>query len=476
MENITETPNITTMEYYLKWVNDCKTKKNEEGISFAQHHLYFRGQANKDWNLSPSVFRNSYNEFALLKDAYRHAWKYLQDYPTDLEKIIVLQHYGLHTRLLDLTSNPLIALYFACVGEPRKDGKVFCFCASGEENIRIPEIIAKAVAKGIDEGNGLDLFLENEYKNFVIKNDEMPVNQDNLENWKKQFFKPQFFLSPHNNNRITAQRGAFIIAPLNLLNDEKYPIFNSEQIEEMDGWHDKVAIIESTSKKAILEELALLGIDESTVFPDIEHLLRFLNNAISKSISIIDDTEHIEERTSEPDNDKIEAGDILLENKTTIKPSQWSSDKKAIGVVFYVDESGKHGWAVNMYEQSISIEMCTSEYYMSKLPFLTQSERINKDGQKNTQIIRNSGDKSAFPAAHRVDFENGWYIPAIDQLMVLSRKKDGVVNKSIKLIDGDPITYSSYWSSTQYDKNSFRCNYGTTPIVSCRYLRSIIDF
>ncbi|MDY6325992.1 MAG: FRG domain-containing protein [Bacteroidales bacterium] len=476
MENNITTSNITTIESYLDWVRSCRTIENEEGLDFYQHFLFFRGQADKDWELTPSVFRNTYNEFDLLKDAYRHAWKYLQDCSTDLEKMIVLQHYGLHTRLLDLTSNPLIALYFACVGEQGKDGKVFCFCASGNENIRIPEIIAKAVAKGINESNDLDSFLKKEYKNFVIKDDENIVNQDDFEKWENQFFKPQFFLSPYNNNRITAQRGAFIIAPLNLLNDEKYPIFNSEQIEGMTGWHYNVAIIESTSKKAILEELALLGVDESTVFPDIEHLLRFLNNAHYKSISIIDATEHIEERTSEPDNDKIEAGDILLEDKKTIKPSQWSSDKKAIGVVFYVDESGDHGWAVNMYEQSISIEMCTSEYYMSKLPFLTQSERINRDGQQNTKIIRNSGDKSAFPAAHRVDFENGWYIPAIDQLMVLIRRKDGVVNKSIKLIDGDPITHSSYWSSTQYDKNRFRCNYGTIPIEDCKSLRSIIDF
>lgn len=95
--------------------------------------------------------------------------------------------------------------------------------------------------------------MKKEYKNFVIKDDENIVNQDDFEKWESQFFKPQFFLSPYNNNRITAQRGAFIIAPLNLLNDEKYPIFNSEQIEEMDGWHDKVAIIESTSKKQYLK-------------------------------------------------------------------------------------------------------------------------------------------------------------------------------------------------------------------------------
>lgn len=147
----------------------------------------------------------------------------------------------------------------------------------------------------------------------------------------------------------------------------------------------------------------------------------------------------------------VTVGDILLEDGNVIKPAHWHADLQAKGVVFHIDESGKHGWAVHLDEQSVSIIMAKDVDAEKKLPFLEHSEGIGRNGLCNTITMREKGTPAQFPAAYRVDIEDGWYIPAIEQLLELN-KNISAVNDTMKIVSGKNINLgfgSDYWSSTQ---------------------------
>ena len=93
---------------------------------------WFRGQANLDWKLVPSLARtakSSAAEAALIKRFKQNALTHLPDRPlTEWEWMFQMQHHKLPTRLLDWSESPLVALFFA-LGDAKhknKDGAVWC--------------------------------------------------------------------------------------------------------------------------------------------------------------------------------------------------------------------------------------------------------------------------------------------------------------------------------------------------------------
>ena len=78
---------------------------------------FYRGHADKDWVLLPSIFRTPNGvekEHLLFRDMVAHEPQSFFECRSALDYLVQMQHYGLPTRLLDMTTNPLVALYFAC--------------------------------------------------------------------------------------------------------------------------------------------------------------------------------------------------------------------------------------------------------------------------------------------------------------------------------------------------------------------------
>lgn len=83
------------------------------------HNFYFRGQDDAFSNTLPPIFRNRKlldNEDNLFNDFLMADPQLFEKCRTNFERMALMEHYHLPTRLLDVTTNPLIELFFAVKG------------------------------------------------------------------------------------------------------------------------------------------------------------------------------------------------------------------------------------------------------------------------------------------------------------------------------------------------------------------------
>jgi uncharacterized protein (TIGR02145 family) len=147
-------------------------------------------------------------------------------------------------------------------------------------------------------------------------------------------------------------------------------------------------------------------------------------------------------------------GDILCTDGSLVSQHDWPlGGKTAMGVVFQVDETGKHGCAVDLQDNSTSCKWSTSNTNISGI----STSSSDTAGYHNTQLIRAAGNATSYPAAWTVDFNNGWYLPAIKQLTNLYAVRT-TVNATLTNANGQEIgggnTTWKYWSSTASNASS----------------------
>ena len=151
----------------------------------------------------------------------------------------------------------------------------------------------------------------------------------------------------------------------------------------------------------------------------------------------------------------VKIGDLLcVQGTDTIIVHPQDYTEGAIGVVFYVDETGQHGWALHPQIQAHQIYWS----YLDELPWgLTGWQSIRDaiydlDGYENTGFLRAASqyDHSAYPGAWAVDYEHGWYWPALGQLNILYGSAP-IINNSLKLVGGVLLRGPwVYWSSSVF--------------------------
>lgn len=95
-----------------------------------EYHFMYRGHSDSNYSLAPSIYRKQKwleSEEKMYRDLHIKCSEELSQYSRGLEVLASMQHYSLPTRLLDLTSSPLIALFFATEMEPEMDGEFLVF-------------------------------------------------------------------------------------------------------------------------------------------------------------------------------------------------------------------------------------------------------------------------------------------------------------------------------------------------------------
>lgn len=246
--------------------------------------LFFRGHSNSNYILRPSIMRTpnlQRNESKLYQDLLINCPGDFEKCYTHLEKLVKMQHYGLPTRLLDITRNLLVALYFACESNLDTYGEVVLISAD-DCDIKYPQSDVASILAS------LPVFSEDEQRSFYRWANDLDMDECEFEQGisklvqevrlEKPGFQPAIkredilnsyiVFALKNNNRIVKQDGAFILCGLNAGANSLEGFRYQEE--------SKKIIVLIDKKEQILEQLESFSINRATLFPEIECVAEYL--------------------------------------------------------------------------------------------------------------------------------------------------------------------------------------------------------
>lgn len=272
------------------------------------YRFIYRGMANSSWKIEPSLAINQlWSKESLMVDSLKKM--YPDEFSVQMsnfELIAKMQHYGLPTRLCDFTINPLVSLFFACENNEyiSVDGRIIM--AYKDLSNRYYDHI-NIISNSISSLNYKcdSLMHLSDYNELYVRKYMNPITF-----WSDFIMQSGLFLSipTYISERERRQQAVLMIFPNAILYDPNsigdFQSFNYtnyrgdlfmkndfDNVRISGGYHDIPderlisefisIIIDSNSKERILSDLSRVGINKSTLFPEIEHATKFIkDNAI----------------------------------------------------------------------------------------------------------------------------------------------------------------------------------------------------
>lgn len=241
--NVMITKRISTIDELLNFIKSL--------YSIHKNRLWFRGVANDKWDLIPSIQRTQHrieSERFITNDFYIMAKQVMEQAPIKKNYsawMSIMQHFGLPTRLLDWSSSPLVAIFFAV--EEYKKYPNFDACIW----ILAPGLLNEA------EGFGNCIY---------------PVDADTVQNMLLPAFKEYGHIQELENKIIACHSTEHNLRMYS--QQANFTIHNSQKrLADLDVSNMLYKlVIPADKRRDFLYELEILGISKSYIYPDLDHI------------------------------------------------------------------------------------------------------------------------------------------------------------------------------------------------------------
>ena len=263
--------------------------------------LYFRGQYEDEWSLTPSVMRKFDGKSRLRHSEGEMLLELMSRRPDDFSEVssalsqwVLAQHHGLKTRLLDITKNPLVALFHCCdassnpLSDDKTDGAFHIFAVPKQivktfdsDAIRIISNFAKLPRFEQDLLLGREVNLEVSNQRHLLEhpNTYTPI-MDRLYNYigherpnfqaridQRDFFRVFVVEPQHAFERLRSQAGAFLISAF-------HEEFETDTVLRLTRnvplYHHYAVTVPASRKSNILHELEILHVTKEVLFPGLD--------------------------------------------------------------------------------------------------------------------------------------------------------------------------------------------------------------